>query len=72
MTEDEKKLLDTVLERYAEMSSWELSSLLRAEYSWRRVRKGLKSDENGDVEMELNAMKVDTAREKAYRRRNTL
>lgn len=69
---EEKKLLDAVLERYAGMSSWKLSSLSHAEYSWRRARRGLKSGENGDVVMELNAMKVDAAREKAYRRQNNL
>lgn len=72
LKEEEMELLDAVFNRYAGLSSWKLSSLSHAEYSWRRARKGLKSGENGNVEMELKAMKVDAAREKAYRRQNNL
>ena len=67
----DKKLVDDVFDRYAGMSSWKLSTLSHAELSWRRSRAGLKSGENGNVKMELKAMKVDAAREKAFRRLQT-
>ena len=70
LSAEEMSLLDKVVERYAGLSSWKLSSLSHAEYSWRRSRRGLKSGENGDVMMDLNAMRVDAAREKAYRRQH--
>ncbi len=69
LTEQEKDLLDDVFKRYAVLSPWKLFILSHAEYSWRRSRKGLRSGENGDVKMEIKAMKVDAARERAYRRR---
>ena len=68
LDDQERCLLDAVFDRYASMSFWKLSSLSRAEYSWKRSRKSLKSEDNGDVEMNLKAMKVDAATEKAHRR----
>lgn len=68
LSKEEKKLLDGVLERYGKLNSWILSSLSHAELSWRQARKGLEEGENGDVKMQLSAMKVDAAREKAFRK----
>lgn len=62
-----KKLVSSVLKRYGGMSSWKLSELSHGELSWKRSRRGLASYENGNVELELSAMKVDAARELALR-----
>ncbi len=72
LDEQEMSLLNAVFDRYASMSSWKLSSLSHAEYSWKRSRNGLKSEDNGDVKMDLKAMKVDAAKEKAYRRQHVV
>lgn len=70
VSDDTRKLLDNVLERYGALSLWKLSSLSHNEFSWKKARKGLKANDNGNVELSLNAMKVDAVRERVYR--NTL
>lgn len=62
-----KELVSSVLERYGSLSSWKLSELSHAEFSWKYSRRGLAPAENGDVEMSVTAMKVDAAKEKALR-----
>jgi uncharacterized phage-associated protein len=64
---NDKKLVEAVLDRYGNCSSWVLSELSHGEYSWKRSRKGLSLDENGDKKLELNAMKVDAAKELSRR-----
>lgn len=66
---DDKKLVDDVMARYGGLSSWRLSSLSHDEFSWKKARKGLNAGENGNTRLDLKAMKVDAAREKAFRRR---
>lgn len=67
LTAEEKELVYEVLLRYGDVSSWRLSEMTHAEYSWKRSRKGLKSFENGDVMLDTRAMKVDAARELSAR-----
>lgn len=62
------KLLKSVMERYGSLSSWKLSSLSHEEFSWKKARKGLEAADNGNVELSLDAMKVDSARELIDRR----
>lgn len=57
------KLLQSVLERYGSLSSWKLSSLSHKEFSWKKARKGLNPSDDGDVELSLDAMRVDATRE---------
>ena len=59
----EKKLVESVYNRYDEYDAWQLSTLSHAEYSWRQARKGLVSDEAGTEKMSLTAMKTDAMRE---------
>ena len=61
-------LLNSVLERYGSLSSWKLSSLSHEEFSWKKARKGLEASDDGNVELSLDAMKVDAARELMSRR----
>lgn len=63
VSDDTMKLLKSVLERYGSLSSWKLSSLSHEEFSWKKARKGLKAADDGDVELSLDAMRVDATRE---------
>ena len=56
-----------VFNRYAEVSSWKLSRLSHNEFSWQCARKGLRADDNGDVPLKVSAMRMDAARELAFR-----
>lgn len=64
---DAVAVLKSVYDRYADLSSWELSALSHGEYSWKRSREGLSPSDEGDVKLELNAIKVDAATEKHRR-----
>mgnify|MGYP004503409775 CR=1 FL=1 len=66
-----KVLLDEVLDRYGDVSSWKLSSLSHDELSWKMARRGLKPSNNGDVELTLSGMMLDAARERAARKAQT-
>lgn len=57
-----KDLVVSVMDRYASLSSWRLSSLSHNEFSWKCSRRRLDATDNGDVKLELSAMKVDAAR----------
>ena len=63
-----RELVKAVMDRYAKMSSWRLSSLSHNEFSWKCSRKGLDASDNGDVKLEVSAMKVDAARELSQRK----
>ena len=63
VSDDTMKLLKSVLERYGSLSSWKLSSLSHEEFSWKKARKGLEAADDGDVELSLDAMRVDVTRE---------
>lgn len=68
VTEDTKVLLKNVLNRYGSLSSWKLSSLSHEEFSWKKARQGLASGDDGNVELSLEAMKVDATKEKVVRK----
>lgn len=63
-----KELLQSVLNRYGSLSSWKLSSLSHEEFSWKKSRVGLEADEDGSVELSLEAMKVDATKELVARK----
>ncbi len=63
VSDDTMDLLKSVLERYGSLSSWKLSSLSHEEFSWKKARRGLEAADDGDVELSLDAMKVDATRE---------
>ncbi len=62
------ELLKSVLNRYGSLSSWKLSSLSHEEFSWKKSRVGLEADEDGSVELALDAMKVDATKELVARK----
>lgn len=63
VSEKTKKLLKNILGRYGSLSSWKLSSLSHEEFSWKKARTGLKADDDGNVKLLLEAMRVDATRE---------
>lgn len=71
VSEKTKELLKNVLERYGSLSSWKLSSLSHEEFSWKKARTGLDADDDGDVELSLDALRVDATRELMNRKSAT-
>lgn len=63
-----KVMLQSVLDRYGSLSSWKLSTLSHEEFSWKKARVGLEAGEDGNVQLSLDAMKVDAMKEKAARK----
>ena len=68
VTERTRRLAEQVLERYGSLSQWKLSSLSHREFSWKRARRGMEPSDNGNVELDLSAMKVDAVKELAERK----
>ena len=62
-TQDDKKLVDAVYERYKSLDSWKLSTLSHGELSWKNSRQGLDPDQNGDVALRLSDMRLDAVKE---------
>lgn len=69
LSEEARKLVESVYCRYSKLSSWKLSSLSHGELSWKCSRKGMDINENGNVTLKLADMKVDAARELLRRKR---
>lgn len=67
VSEGTQELLDSVLERYGKISSWNLSMLSHEEVSWRLARTGLDASENGERALSINAIQLDAAREAVSR-----
>lgn len=63
-----RSLLEKVVARYAERSSWSLSRLSHDEVSWKHAREGLNPEDNGNVPLTEKMMRVDAVREKAQRK----
>ena len=61
------ELVRSVLKRYGDMSSWDLSNLSHQELSWKMARKGLEPGDNGNKELSIDMIKVDAIREKLTR-----
>lgn len=68
VSDETKKLVNSVLDRYGAVSSWKLSSLSHNEFSWKCARRGLNASDNGSAKLSVNAMRVDAATELAKRK----
>ena len=68
LTEEEKRLVESVFERYDSFDVWDLSSLSHEEFSWKQAREGLEPNENGSQKLSLLAMRVDAKREMLRRK----
>ncbi len=62
-----KMLLEKVIKRYADRSPWSLSRLSHDEVSWKHARQGLEPEDNGNVPLSENMMRVDAIRERSQR-----
>ena len=63
VNEEEKRLVESVFERYDSFDAWDLSSLSHEEFSWKQAREGLAPNENGSQKLSLPAMRVVAKRE---------
>lgn len=61
------EILQITLERYGEMSSWELSSLSHGELSWKNSRIGVRLNENSDNPIKMEDIARDAERVKKFR-----
>ena len=68
VTDKTRKLLKSVLDRYGSLSSWKLSRLSHEEFSWKKSRVGLKAEEDGNVKLSLEAMRIDATKELVARK----
>lgn len=68
VSDNTKKIIDSVLTRYGSLSSWKLSTLSHDEFSWKRSRDNLKASDNGNVKLNIIAMKIDAIKELSYRK----
>lgn len=68
VSENTKRLVKSVLDKYGTVSSWKLSSLSHNEFSWKCARRGLGAKDNGNVKLKVSAMKVDAAKELSLRK----
>lgn len=68
VTKETRGLLKNVLGRYGSLSSWKLSNLSHEEFSWKKARQGLDASNDGNVELSLDAMKVDATKELVARK----
>lgn len=68
LTEEEKRLVESVFERYDSFDAWDLSSLSHEEFSGSNAREGLAPNENGSQKLSLRAMRVDAKREMLRRK----
>lgn len=67
VTEATHELLKSVLDRFGNISSWNLSIMSHEELSWKLSRSGLDVSENGTAFLSIDAMRLDAARELALR-----
>lgn len=59
VSEDTKALVKKIFDKYEKVSSWDLANLSHNEFSWQLSRAGLEPDENGNVEISLDAIRMD-------------
>lgn len=62
-----KKIFDKVFETYASKKSWSLSTLSHGEYSWRKAREGYAPDEQCQVKIKIEDIRIDADRIKQRR-----
>ncbi len=67
VSEATKELIRNVLERFGNISSWNLSLLSHQELSWKLSRVGLSGSDRGDRPLSISAIRLDAMNEKAER-----
>ena len=60
-------VFESVFKRYANKTSWSLSTLTHGEFSWQNARKGLDPEENGHNMIAVDDIRKDAERIKLRR-----
>lgn len=64
---DSSSICDKVFNDYGNKNSWSLSRLTHGELSWKNSRIGLSDDENGDIPINNEDIRIDANRIKVRR-----
>ena len=59
-------IANNVILEYGSLASWKLSELSHRDLSWRNARRGLAPDENGEVPLTLEDIKMDAEKIRPY------
>lgn len=62
------ELLKDIIDRYGDISSWNLSMMSHEEISWQLARTGLEASENGNRKLSEEAIQLDAVRESIARK----
>ena len=63
---ESKYIINNIIQEYGALASWKLSALTHKETSWLNSRKGLKKEENGNVEMKMEDIREDAKKVRPY------
>ena len=63
---ESKYIINNIIQEYGALASWKLSALTHKETSWLNSRKGLKKEENGNVEIKMEDIKEDAKKVRPY------
>lgn len=59
-------IVKNIILQYGELASWKLSQLSHAEISWNNARKGLASNQNGNIPLKLSDIEKDAEKVRPY------
>ena len=63
---ESKYIINNIIQEYEALASWKLSALTHKETSWLNSRKGLKKEENGNVEIKMEDIREDAKKVRPY------
>ena len=63
---ESKYIINNIIQEYGVLASWKLSALTHKETSWLNSRKGLKKEENGNVEIKMEDIREDAKKVRPY------
>ena len=63
---ESKYIINNIIQEYGALASWKLSALTHKETSWLNSRKGLKKEENVNVEIKMEDIREDAKKVRPY------
>ncbi len=66
ISSEAKYIINNVIQEYGSLESWKLSEISHREISWQNARKELGDNENGDVPLKLDDIRVDAEKVRPY------
>ena len=63
---ESKYIINNIIQEYGALALWKLSALTHKETSWLNSRKGLKKEENGNVEIKMEDIREDAKKVRPY------